>query len=55
VMLDDHLARTLDAPTNLCWVGPDLDRVVVANVGDRFLSIGNVGVRGQPLHRPVFD
>jgi sugar lactone lactonase YvrE len=55
VMLDDHLARTFDAPTNLCWVGPDLDRIVVANVGDRFLSIGDVGVRGQPLHLPVFD
>jgi sugar lactone lactonase YvrE len=55
MMVDDHLARTFDAPTNLCWVGPDLDRVVVANVGDRFLSIGDVGVRGQPLHLPVFD
>jgi gluconolactonase len=55
LVLDDHLARTFDAPTNLCWVGPDLDRVVVANVGDRFLSIGDVGVRGQPLHLPVFD
>jgi gluconolactonase len=55
LMVDDHLARTFDAPSNLCWVGPDLDRVVVANVGDRFLSIGDVGVRGQPLHLPVFD
>jgi sugar lactone lactonase YvrE len=55
LVVDDHLARTFDAPTNLCWVGTDLDRVVVANVGDRFLSIGDLGVRGQPMHLPVFD
>jgi gluconolactonase len=55
VVLDDHLARTFDAPTNLAWAGPDLDRVVIANVGDRFLSIGDVGVAGAPLHYPVVD
>ncbi len=51
-VIDDHLARTFDAPTNLAFVGPRLDRVVVANVGDRFLSIGDLGVRGQPLFYP---
>lgn len=51
-IVDDRLAATFDAPTNLAWVGPDLDRVVVANVGDRFLSIGELGVRGHPLHAP---
>ncbi|MEP6759692.1 MAG: SMP-30/gluconolactonase/LRE family protein [Actinomycetota bacterium] len=55
VVLDDHLAQTFDAPTNIAWVGSTLDRVVVANVGDRFLSIGDVGVAGQPLHYPVLD
>jgi sugar lactone lactonase YvrE len=55
LVLDDHLAQTFDAPTNLAWVGADLDRVVVANVGDRFLSVGDVGVTGQRLHYPVFD
>ena len=49
-VVDDHLAQTFDAPTNLAFVGPELDRVVVANVGDRFLSIGDLGVRGQALH-----
>ncbi len=48
----DPLASVLDAPTNLAFVGPDLDRVVVANVGDRFLSIGDLGVRGAPPHHP---
>ena len=54
VVLDDHLAQTFDAPTNMTWVGPMLDRIVVANVGDTFLSIGEVGVSGQPLHYPMF-
>jgi gluconolactonase len=53
-MVDDHLAQTFDAPTNLVFVGPELDRVVIANVGDRFLSVGDLGVRGQPLHYPSF-
>jgi gluconolactonase len=55
LVVDDHLASTFDAPTNLVWVGDELDRVVVANVGDRFLSIGDVGVAGHPLHYPTFD
>ena len=53
--VDDHLAHTFDAPTNIAWVGADLDRAVIANVGDRFLSIGDVGVSGHPLHYPIFD
>lgn len=55
LMVDDHLASTFDAPTNIAWIGEALDRVAVANVGDRFLSTGNVGVTGQPMHHPVFD
>jgi sugar lactone lactonase YvrE len=55
VVVDDHLATTFDAPTNLCWVGEALDRVVIANVGDTFLSIGDVGVAGAPLHTPLVD
>jgi len=51
-VVDDPLARMFDAPTNLAFAGDDLDRAVVANVGDRFLSIGDLGVRGSPLHRP---
>jgi sugar lactone lactonase YvrE len=51
--VDDHLATTFDAPTNLAWIGPGLDRVVVANVGDTFLSIGDLGVGGAPMHLPV--
>lgn len=55
LVVDDHLAQTFEAPTNIAWVGAELDRAVVANVGDTFLAIGDLGVRGTPLHAPVFD
>lgn len=51
-MVDDRLASVLDAPTNLAWVGDDLQLAVVANVGDRFLAIADLGVAGAPLHHP---
>lgn len=51
-VVDDHLASHLDAPTNIAWVGPALERAVVANVGGRFLSIADLGVAGHPLHYP---
>jgi sugar lactone lactonase YvrE len=50
--IDDHLARVLDAPTNLAFAGDDLGLAVVANVGDRFLLALDLGVRGQPLFYP---
>jgi gluconolactonase len=52
-VVDDHLASRLDAPSDIAWVGASLDRVVVANVGDRFLSIADLGVAGTPPHYPV--
>ncbi len=55
LVLDDHLAQTFDAPTNMAWIGASLDRVAVANVGDMFLSIGDVGITGQALHYPEVD
>ena len=50
--IDDHLATTLDAPTNLAFAGADLALAVVANVGDRFLAAADLGVRGRALHYP---
>jgi gluconolactonase len=50
--IDDHLASTFDAPTNIAFVGENLDRAVVANVGGRHLLIGDLGVAGQRLHYP---
>jgi gluconolactonase len=55
LVVDDHLAQTFDAPTNIAWVGAKLDRIVIANVGDTFVSIGDVGVTGVSLHHPEFD
>jgi sugar lactone lactonase YvrE len=52
IVADDPLAHVFDAPTNLAFVGPSLDRAVVANVGDTFLLIGDLGVRGLPLRYP---
>jgi gluconolactonase len=52
LVVDDHLASVLDAPTNIAWVGEALDRAVVANVGGTSLSIADLGVSGQPLHYP---
>ncbi len=52
IVADDPLAHVFDAPTNLAFVGPSLNRAVVANVGDTFLLIGDLGVRGLPLRYP---
>jgi len=51
--IDDHLASILDAPTNLAFIGEDLDRAVVANVGGDHLLTIDLGVRGEPLHYPT--
>jgi sugar lactone lactonase YvrE len=52
VVADDPLAHVFDAPTNLVFAGPSLQSAVVANVGDTFLLIGDLGVRGLPLRYP---
>ena len=52
VVVDDPLARTFDAPTNLAFCGSDRSIAGVANVGDRYLSIGDLGVRGAARHLP---
>jgi gluconolactonase len=50
--IDDHLATTFDAPTNVAFVGDGLRRAVVANVGDRFLLWADLDVAGASLHYP---
>jgi gluconolactonase len=52
VVVDDHLATTLNAPTNIAWIGNGLDRAVVANVASTSLLVADLGVRGEPLHHP---
>ena len=42
----------LNAPTNLAFAGPDLDRLVIASLGGSALSVADAGVRGARLHAP---
>ena len=52
VVLDDPQGTLLSAPTNVAFVGPELRRLVVANLGRWHLTICDVGLRGVPLHAP---
>lgn len=53
VVADDPQGTLLAAPTNLCFAGPELDRVVVANLGRWHLTVvEGTGLRGVPLNRP---
>ena len=52
VVLDDPQGTLLSAPTNVAFVGTELDRLLVANLGRWHLTICDVGLRGVPLHLP---
>jgi gluconolactonase len=52
VVAEDPQGTLLAAPTNVCFVGLDLDRVVAANYNRRHLTLLDLGLRGAPLHRP---
>ena len=53
MLADDWEGVVLNAPTNVAFVGGELDRMAVANVGEVTLAIGDVGARGLPLRYPV--
>jgi gluconolactonase len=53
VVAEDPQGTALAAPTNVCFVGSELDRVVAANYNRRHLSILDVDFRGAPLHAPA--
>jgi gluconolactonase len=53
VVARDPLGMTLNTPTNVAFAGPDLGLLVVANVGEWHLLIGDIGVRGAPLQYPL--
>jgi gluconolactonase len=53
VAAEDPQGTLLSAPTNVCFTGPELDRVVSANLGRRHLTLLDLGLRGAPLHRPA--
>jgi gluconolactonase len=53
VVADDPQGTLLAAPTNVCFAGAELDRIVVANLGRWHLTVlDGTGLRGMPLHRP---
>lgn len=52
VVAQDPQGTLLGAPTNVCFAGPRLDRVVCANLGRWHLTLMDLGLRGAPLHRP---
>jgi sugar lactone lactonase YvrE len=51
-LADDPLGLKLNTPTNVAFVGADLDRLAVANVGEWHLLLGDIGRRGAPLFYP---
>ena len=51
VAQDPH-GTLLAAPTNACFVGEELDRVVSANLGRWHLTLLDLGLTGSPLHYP---
>lgn len=52
VLAADPQGQALNAPTNIAFVGNDLDVMVVPNLGGWHLARGRLGVRGAPLVLP---
>ena len=52
IVAEDPQGTLLAAPTNVCFVGPALDRVVSANLGRWHLTLLDAGLSGAALHRP---
>ena len=50
---EDPQGTLLAAPTNVAFAGPELDRLVCANLGRWHLSLVESPLRGVPLHYPV--
>ncbi len=53
VLADDPHGAFLNAPTNIAFAGEALDRMVVANVGEWHLLIGEPGSVGLALRYPL--
>ena len=52
IVAEDPQGTLLAAPTNACFVGDGLDRLVSANLGRWHLTIMDAHLRGAPLHAP---
>lgn len=51
-VVEDWEAVFLNAPTNVAFCGPNLEFLAAACVGDEYLAIADLGIRGRPLRRP---
>jgi len=52
VLANEPRGVVLNQPTNLAFVGPELERAAVGNLGGWHVAIADLGVRGLPLERP---
>jgi sugar lactone lactonase YvrE len=52
IVADDPQGTLIAAPTNVCFVGAELDVLVSANLGRWHLTSYDLGLVGAPLHRP---
>jgi gluconolactonase len=53
IVAQDPQGTLISAPTNVCFIGPELDRAVCANLGRWHLTLLELGLRGAPTHRPA--
>jgi gluconolactonase len=52
IVFDEPIRMVLNAPTNIAFAGPDLDRLAIASLGGYAVAWADVGARGLPLHHP---
>ena len=53
VVAEDPQGTLLAGPTNIAFAGPNLDRLVCANLGRWHLALVASGLRGAPVHYPT--
>ncbi len=54
-LVNDRTGLTLSAPTNVAFFGPDLNRLVTANLAGRHLVEVECGLIGAALNYPIFQ
>jgi len=52
ILLEDPDGVALNQPTNVAFVGPELDRLAIASLGGWSVVLADVGARGLPLRSP---
>jgi gluconolactonase len=53
ILVEDPDGVVLNQPTNVAFVGPNLDRLAVSSLGGWSLMVADVGVAGLPLRYPT--